>query len=123
MAGLGCALQSLQGARLQPVINGTGIMVHTNFGRAPLGRAVMEAISKIGMQYNKLEYGLAEGSRGGRAAYLEQNLALLCGAEGATIVNNNASALVLILQHFCKETSESKRGRGRGQIPTRRNQA
>ena len=124
LSRLRSVLQSLQASRLQPVINGTGIIVHTNFGRAPLGRAVMEAISQIGTQYNNLEYGLAEGSRGGRAAYLEQNLALLCGAEGATVVNNNASALVLILRHFCKtETLESNGGRGRGQIPARRNQA
>jgi L-seryl-tRNA(Ser) seleniumtransferase len=93
------ALGIVRASRIQPVINGTGILVHTNFGRAPLGPAVMEAVSRIGSQYNNLEYGLAEGGRGGRAAYLEQNLALLCGAEAATVVNNNASALVLILRH------------------------
>ena len=96
------ALGILRASRIQPVINGTGILVHTNFGRAPLGPAVMEAVSRIGSQYNNLEYGLAEGGRGGRAAYLEHNLALLCGSEAATVVNNNASALVLILRHFCK---------------------
>jgi len=97
------ALAILRASRIQPVINGTGILVHTNFGRAPLGPAVMEAVSRIGSQYNNLEYGLAEGGRGNRAAYLEQNLALLCGAEAATVVNNNASALVLILRHFCRD--------------------
>jgi len=91
-------LGTLRASRIQPVINGTGILVHTNFGRAPLGHAVMEAVSRIGSQYNNLEYGLVEGGRGGRAAYLEQNLALLCGAEAATVVNNNASALILILR-------------------------
>ena len=65
----------------------------------------MEAVSRIASQYNNLEYGLAEGGRGGRAAYLEHNLALLCGAEAATVVNNNASALVLILRHFCGDAA------------------
>ena len=120
---LRAALGILSASRLQPLINGTGILVHTNFGRAPLGPAVMEAVSRIGSQYNNLEYGLADGGRGGRAAYLEQNLALLCGAEAATVVNNNASALVLILQHFCKNgASESNGGRERRRIPFSKNQ-
>ena len=97
-------LRALGASRIQPVINGTGILAHTNFGRAPLGRPVIEALAKIGLQYNNIEYGLAEGSRGGRAAYLEHNLALLCGAEAATVVNNNAAALVLILQLCCSAT-------------------
>ena len=104
------ALGILSAYRIQPVINGTGILVHTNFGRAPLGSAVMEAVSRIGSHYNNLEYGLAEGGRGERAAYLEHNLALLCGAEAATVVNNNASALVLILRHFCGEEAPAAAG-------------
>ena len=95
------ALHTLDAARIRPVINGTGILVHTNFGRAPLGPAVIETLSKIGSHYNNLEYGLTEGGRGGRAAYLEHNLALLCGTEAATVVNNNAAALMLILRHLC----------------------
>jgi L-seryl-tRNA(Ser) seleniumtransferase len=80
----------------------------------------MEAVSRIALQYNNLEYGLSEGGRGKRAAYLEQNLALLCGAEAATVVNNNASALVLILRHFCGDETpgaagdKSQRNRLRG---------
>jgi L-seryl-tRNA(Ser) seleniumtransferase len=101
LSHLRSALAIVRSSRIQPVINGTGILVHTNFGRAPLGQAVMEAVSRIALQYNNLEYGLSEGGRGKRAGYLEQNLALLCGAETATVVNNNASALVLILRHFC----------------------
>jgi L-seryl-tRNA(Ser) seleniumtransferase len=123
LSRLRAALRILNASRLQPLINGTGILVHTNFGRAPLGPAVMEAVSRIGSQYNNLEYGLADGGRGGRAAYLEQNLALLCGAEAATVVNNNASALVLILQHFCKsDASESNVGRKRRRIALSKNQ-
>jgi L-seryl-tRNA(Ser) seleniumtransferase len=95
------AIQKLNAARIRPVINGTGVLIHTNLGRAPLGRAVVETLSRIGSQYSNLEYSLADGERGGRAAYLEHNLALLCGAEAATVVNNNAAALILILRHFC----------------------
>jgi len=95
------ALRDLRSSRIRPLINGTGILIHTNFGRAPLGERVIEAVAQIGANYNNLEYGLAGGRRGGRAAYLEQSLAVLCGAEGATVVNNNAAALVLILRHFC----------------------
>jgi L-seryl-tRNA(Ser) seleniumtransferase len=104
------AVGVLSASRIQPVINGTGILVHTNFGRAPMGPAVMEAVSRIGLRYNNLEYGLVEGGRGGRAAYLEHNLGLLCGAEAATVVNNNASALVLILRHFCSAEASAAAG-------------
>lgn len=89
-------------SRIQPVINGTGILVHTNFGRAPLGMDVIAAMSAVASNYSNLEYSLTRGARGGRAAYLEQGLAVLCGAEAATVVNNNAAALVLILRHFCR---------------------
>lgn len=95
------ALGDLRSSRIRPLINGTGILIHTNFGRAPLGERVIEAVAQIGAHYNNLEYGLAGGRRSGRAAYLEQSLAVLCGAEAATVVNNNAAALVLILRHFC----------------------
>ena len=92
----------MQVSRIRPVINGTGILVHTNFGRAPLSPEAISALSAIGSNYNNLEYSLTDGTRGGRAAYLERGLALLCGAEAATVVNNNAAALVLILRHFCQ---------------------
>ena len=95
-------LQDLRASRIRPVINGTGILVHTNFGRAPLGPDVISALSTVGSNYNNLEYSLTGGARGGRAAYLEHGLSLLCGAEAATVVNNNAAALVLILHHFCR---------------------
>src|SRR5437762_562582 len=94
------SINTLRAARIQPVINGTGILVHTNLGRAPLGPAVVEALATIAANYNNLEYDLTGGERGGRAAYLEHNLAVLCGAEAATVVNNCAAALVLLLRHF-----------------------
>ncbi len=102
LASVRDALRELRASRIRPLINGTGILIHTNFGRAPLGPDVIQALSNIGSNYSNLEYGLAGGTRGGRAAYLEQSLAALCEAEAATVVNNNAAALVLILRHFCQ---------------------
>lgn len=96
-------LGNLRAGRIQPVVNGTGILIHTNFGRAPLGPAVIEKLKAIGSNYNNLEYDLTGGARGGRAAYLERALSLLCSAEAVTVVNNNAAALILILRHFCEE--------------------
>ena len=103
------ALRELRASRIRPLINGTGILIHTNFGRAPLGSSVIEALSSIGSNYSNLEYGLTGGTRGGRAAYLEQSLAALCAAEAATVVNNNAAALVLILRHFCQAQAPSRK--------------
>ncbi len=110
------ALQELGASRIQPVINGTGVLVHTNFGRAPLGAAVIANLSRIAANYSNLEYSLVDGSRGGRAAYLEHCLALLCDAEAATVVNNNAAALILILRHFCGSGVPDLAGRSRGKI-------
>jgi len=105
VAGIRSSLASLRASRLTPVINGTGILVHTNLGRAPLGSDGIRALTAIGANYSTLEYALDAGARGGRAAYLEHCLAILCGAEAAAVVNNNAAALLLILEHFCTEAS------------------
>src|SRR3984885_4631616 len=107
VATIRAALRDLSSSRIRPLINGTGIVIHTNFGRAPLAEPVIEALSQIGANYNNLEYGLAGGKRDGRAAYLEQSLAVLCGAEAAAVVNNNAAALVLILRHLCEDETHS----------------
>jgi L-seryl-tRNA(Ser) seleniumtransferase len=104
MTRLQARLRELGESRLRPVVNGTGILVHTNLGRAPLGRDAVHALAAVGSSYSNLEYNLVEGTRGGRAAYLERALAVLCGAEAATVVNNNAAALVLILRHLCAGT-------------------
>lgn len=100
VARIRVALDRLGRSRLQPVINGTGILAHTNLGRAPLGADAVAALTTIAAGYNNLEYDLESGERGGRARYLEHNLALLCGAEAATVVNNCAAALVLMLRHL-----------------------
>ena len=100
------ALEKLAGARICGVINGTGVLIHTNLGRAPLPETAMAAIAEIGSSYNNLEYDARTGERGSRAAYLEHNLALACGAEAATVVNNCAAALVLMLRHFTRGTKQ-----------------
>lgn len=118
-------LRDLSASRIQPVINGTGILIHTNFGRAPLGLPVIEKLKAIGSSYNNLEYDLTGGARGGRAAYLELALSLLCSAEAATVVNNNAAALVLILRHFCEgppAVSGQRTGKGRREARARKNE-
>lgn len=109
---IGDLLADLQRSRLQPVINGTGVIIHTNFGRAPLGVAATRALAEIGSSYNNLEYDLATGARGKRASYLERSLSLLCGSEAATVVNNCAAALVLIVRHFTKKKPEVIVSRG-----------
>jgi L-seryl-tRNA(Ser) seleniumtransferase len=105
VADIRSSLEGLRSSRLTPVINGTGILVHTNLGRAPLSVDSIRALTAIGASYNTLEYALGAGTRSGRAAYLEHGLAILCGAEAATVVNNNAAALLLILRHFCGEAA------------------
>jgi L-seryl-tRNA(Ser) seleniumtransferase len=90
--------------RLQPVINGTGVIIHTNLGRAPFAPVAVEAVKTVAAHYNNLEYDLARGARGGRATYLDHNLAVLCQAEGAAVVNNCAAALVLLVRHFATPT-------------------
>jgi L-seryl-tRNA(Ser) seleniumtransferase len=106
------SLGELHASRLQPVINGTGIVIHTNFGRAPLAPEAIRALNEIGPAYSNLEYDLATGERGRRGAYIENALALLCGAESATIVNNCAAALVLIVRHFTRDKPEIVISRG-----------
>jgi L-seryl-tRNA(Ser) seleniumtransferase len=99
-------------SRLQPVINGTGIILHTNFGRAPLSGPALEAIAQVAGNYSNLEFDLLSGQRGNRAGYLEHNLAILCQAEAATVVNNCAAALVLIVRHFLAAKPEVIISRG-----------
>ncbi len=107
------SLDLLRASRLQPVINGTGIVIHTNFGRAPLAPEAIRVLAEIGSGYSNLEYDLATGGRGHRGTYVENALALLCGGEAATVVNNCAAALVLIVQHF------TANGRARPQLARR----
>src|SRR5690349_6871805 len=102
VADIRSSLDRLRASRIVPVINATGVLVHTNLGRAPLGAETIRALTDVAASYNTLEYSLSDGTRGSRGAYLEHALAILCGAEAATVVNNNAAALVLILEYFCR---------------------
>ena len=106
------SLGQLRASRLQPVINGTGIVIHTNVGRAPLAPEAVQALKEVGSTYSNLEYDLVTGERGRRGTYIENALALLCGAEAATVVNNCAAALVLIAQHFARNKPEIVISRG-----------
>jgi len=82
---------------LQPVINATGVLIHTNFGRVPLGRRQMDAISAIATRYSNLEYDLPAGRRGSRYSHASDLIVALTGAESALVVNNNAAAVLLTL--------------------------
>ncbi|RJO62394.1 MAG: L-seryl-tRNA(Sec) selenium transferase [Dehalococcoidia bacterium] len=84
-------------AFMSPVINGTGVILHTNLGRAPLSQKALEAVATLGGQYFNLESDLEGGGRGTRALELRRLLALLTGAEDAVVVNNNAAAVLLVL--------------------------
>jgi len=106
------ALDRLRHSRLQPVINGTGIIVHTNLGRTPLAPEALNALVDVGRTYNNLEFDLNSGARGGRGQYLERALAALCQAEAACVVNNCAAALVLIVHHFTRLRPEVIISRG-----------
>jgi L-seryl-tRNA(Ser) seleniumtransferase len=106
------AIEGLRLTKIQPVINGTGIVLHTNFGRAPLHASAIESLSAVAANYTDVEYDLMSGARGDRSSYLESNLALLCGAEATTVVNNCAAALILILRHFTGKKKEVVISRG-----------
>jgi L-seryl-tRNA(Ser) seleniumtransferase len=82
---------------LQPVINATGVILHTNLGRAPLADAAIARVSEVVRSYSTLEYDPARGQRGRRDVHAEAMLCGLTGAEAATVVNNNAAATMLIL--------------------------
>ena len=84
-------------ARLRPVINGTGILLHTGLGRAPLADAAVEAIQATAAGYCSVEVEIESGQRGHRADAVRKLLCELSGAESATVVNNNAAATMLAL--------------------------
>lgn len=82
---------------LQPVINATGVILHTNLGRAPLSQAALHAVHSAAISYSSLEYDLQAGKRGKRDIHAENRLVQLTGAEAALVVNNNAAAVLLSL--------------------------
>ncbi len=94
------ALEALDGAQapsLRRVINATGVLIHTNLGRAPLARQAIAAAADVASGYCNLEYELDTGTRGHRHVHAERLVCALTGAEGAVITNNNAAATWLVL--------------------------
>ena len=87
---------------LRAVINATGVILHTNLGRAPLSQPAIQAMHSVAQGYSTLEYELDSGKRGSRYTHTVEKLKRLCGAEDALIVNNNASALVLLLSALAR---------------------
>ncbi len=106
-------LQEHLAPTLKPVINATGVIIHTNLGRAPLSAAARAAMEAVARGYSNLEYDLPTGRRGHRTLHAERLLCELTGAEAALVVNNNAGAVLLALTVMA-------RGRGvlisRGQL-------
>src|SRR2546428_1211402 len=82
---------------LEPVINASGVLIHTNLGRAPLAAAAIDRIADVARGYSTLEYDVVQGGRGTRDRHAEALLCRLTGAEAAAVVNNNAAATLIIL--------------------------
>ena len=93
---------SYSGQSLKGVINATGVILHTNLGRAPLGEKLLDAIRPALTGYSNLEFDLQKGKRGSRYTHIKDLLKLITGAEDVLVVNNNASGVILALSAFCK---------------------
>ena len=90
-------LDAARTARLRRTLNATGVIVHTNLGRAPLAEAALERVREVGRGYSNLEYDLSAGTRGSRQDHVAGILRRLTAAEAALVVNNNAAAVLLAL--------------------------
>ena len=96
-AAAAAALDAAFRPSLVPVINATGVILHTNLGRAPLARSALDRVVDVASGYSSLEYDLGRGARGRRDVHAEALLCRLTGAEAAVVVNNNAAATLLML--------------------------
>src|SRR2546423_10628917 len=90
-------LAAVRAPRLRRVVNATGVIVHTNLGRAPLAEAALEHVAHAAAGYSNLEYDLDAGARGSRQTHVAELLHRLTGADAALVVNNNAAAVLLAL--------------------------
>ncbi len=95
-------LKSITERSLKPVINATGIILHTNLGRSPFGDKIANDTIEILKTYNNLEFDLDKGERGSRNTHVSELLKYLTNAEDVLIVNNNAAAIMLVLRTFAK---------------------
>lgn len=102
LESVGARLSLLTASTLKPVINATGVILHTNLGRAPLSHSAIKAIQEVSVGYSTLEYDLEKGIRGSRTVHAEDVLKRLTGAEAALVVNNNASAVLLVLSALAR---------------------
>ena len=96
------SLEELVNPSLRPLINATGVILHTNLGRAPLSKKAIAAMDDISKGYSNLEFDIAKGIRGSRQTHIERLLCEVTGAEAALVVNNNASAVLLGLSALAK---------------------
>ena len=87
---------------LRPVLNATGVVIHTNLGRAPLAEDAVRALAAMAGSYTNLEFDLARGERGSRMSHLEPLLREILGAPAALVVNNNAAAMILAINTFAR---------------------
>ena len=95
-------LETWTSPSLRQVINATGVILHTNLGRAPLSRSAIQAIQAVSTGYSNLEYDLVAGQRGSRLVHAESLLIRLTQAEAALVVNNNAAAVMLVLSALAR---------------------
>ncbi|MCK4962087.1 MAG: L-seryl-tRNA(Sec) selenium transferase, partial [Anaerolineales bacterium] len=97
LAGVSTTLEAWLAPSLRPVVNATGVIIHTNLGRAPLSQAARQAMLTVAQGYSTLEYNLKRGVRGKRELHTEELLKRITGTEAALVVNNNAAAVLLAL--------------------------
>jgi L-seryl-tRNA(Ser) seleniumtransferase len=96
-------IRSIAAPSLKPVVNATGIVLHTNLGRAPLGETILREIAPLLTGYTNVEFDLDRGDRGDRNAHVAELLRYLTGAEEVAVVNNNAAALILSLHTLARD--------------------
>jgi L-seryl-tRNA(Ser) seleniumtransferase len=100
---LGARLERRLRPSLVPLLNATGVVVHTNLGRAPLSREAAARVAEVASSYSNLEFDLATGERGDREAHAEKRLSELLGAEATAVVNNGAAAVLLAVNTLAED--------------------